>query len=270
MPVTRPQNRDIRNLGIGRHATSTTTIKNYTMTKTTSPLFSAIQLATHLNERIGNTSIGEAIARNHGLLLEHFFEPLLGRDVYIKLLSDIRVVTSDLARQAELEQAWGSEANEYDEETKNVLKEAQYACLYIELARAAEASKDHVRAWAFNNYASLMVGEIIEKSTAIQDHTETKKRSKQNSKNGKSRIKNFLPVKEEAIRLLEKLRPEGGWPSRRNAASALEEDLVKFILITRTPGLTSSNIRVRLEKTWIPKDKLVNPAWEKNKHADAQ
>lgn len=242
---------------------STTTIKNYIMTKTTSPLFSAIKLATHLNERIGNTSIGEAIARNHGLLLEHFFKPLLGRDVYIKLLSDISVVTSDLARQAELEQAWGSEANEYDEETKSVLKEAQYACLYIELARAAEASNDHIRAWAFNNHASLMVGEIIEKSTAIQDHTETKKRSQQNSKNGKSRIKNFLPVKEEVVRLLEQLKPVGGWTSFSGAAIALEEDMTEFILKTRPSGLTASNIRNLLEKEWLPGDELVNSAWTK-------
>lgn len=240
------------------------------MTKTTSTLFSAIQLATHLNVRIGNTSIGEAIARSHGLLFEHFFEPLLGRDVYIKLLNDISLVTSDLALQTELEQAWDSEVNEYDDETKSVLKEAQYACLYIELARAAEASNEHVRAWAFNNHASLMVGEIIEKSAAIQKHAESKKRSQQNSKNGKARIKNFLPVQEEAIRLLEELKPEGGWPSYSSAATALEEDLAEFILKTRPLGLTSSNIRELLEKTWLPKDKLVNPAWKKNKNADAQ
>lgn len=240
------------------------------MTKTTSPLFSAIQFATHLNERIGNTSIVEAIARNHGLLLEHFFEPLLGRDAYIKLLSDISVVTSDLARQAELEQAWGIEVNEYDDETKSVLKEAHYACLYIELARAAEASNEHIRAWAFNNHASLMVGEVIEKSAAIQKLAESKRRSQQNSKNGKARIKNFLPVQEEAIRLLEELKPDGGWPSYSSAATALEEDLAEFILKTRPLGLTSSNIRELLEKTWLPKDKLVNPAWKKNKHADAQ
>jgi hypothetical protein len=240
------------------------------MTKTTTPLFSATQTATHLNERIGNTSIGEAIAINHGLLLEHFFEPLLDGDVYIKLLSDISVVTSDLALQAGLEQTWDSEVNEYDKETKSILKEAQYACLYIELARTAEADNEHVRAWAFNNHASLMVGEIIEKSAAIQNHAETKERSQQNSKNGKARIKNFLPAKNEAIRLLEELKPEGGWPSRSNAATALEEHLVKFILITRPPGLTSSNIRELLEKVWIPRDELVTPAWEKNKHADAQ
>jgi len=240
------------------------------MTKATTPLFSPIKNVTHRNERIGNTSIDEAIAINHGLLLENFFEPLLGQDVYIKLLSDISTVTNDLALQAELEQAWGSEVSEYDDETKSVLKEAQYACLYIELARAAEASNKHVRAWAFNNHASLMVGEIIEKSAAIQKRAESKKRSQQNSKNGKARIKNFLPVQEEAIRLLEELKPEGGWPSYSNAATALEEDLAEFIIKTRPLSLTSSNIRELLEKTWLPKDKLVNPAWKKNKHSDAQ
>ncbi|WP_018925727.1 hypothetical protein [Pseudomonas umsongensis] len=239
------------------------------MTKAETPLYSPIENLTHRNERIGNTSIGEAIARNHGLLLEHFFEPLFDRDVYIKLLNDISAVTNNLARQAELEQAWDSEVNEYDNDTKSALKEAQYACLYIELARAAEASKEHVRAWAFNNHASLMVGEIIEKSAAVQQRAESKKRSQQNSKNGKARIKNFLPVKEEAIRLLEELKPEGGWISYSGAASKLEDDLVKFILKTRPSGLTSSNIRELLEKTWLPGDELVNPAWKKNKHADA-
>jgi hypothetical protein len=65
------------------------------------------------------------------------------------------------------------------------------------------------------------------------------------------------------------LKPEGGWISYSGAASKLEDNLVKFILKTRPPGLTASNIRQLLETTWLPRDELVNPAWKKNKHADA-
>ncbi|WP_448654060.1 hypothetical protein ACSHWC_14435 [Pseudomonas fluorescens] len=239
------------------------------MTKTTASLFSAIQLATNMNESIGNTSIGEAIARNHGLLLTHFFEPLLGRDVHIKLLNDISAVTSDLARQAELELTWDGEINEYDEETKSVLKHAQYACLYIELARAAEAGNEHIRAWAFNNHASLMVGEILEKSVAIQSRTETKKRSKQNSENGQGRNKSTLLLRKEAARLLVEKRPEAGWPSKVKAVTDLEALLTEFIEKNNILSPRISNIE-RWLTAWLRGDELVNPAWEKNKHANAR
>jgi hypothetical protein len=50
-----------------------------------------------------------------------------------------------------------------------------------------------------------------------------------------------------------------------SAASALEEPLGNFIDTNRIGGIKSSNIRVLLEKKWIPKDALVNNAWLKNK-----
>lgn len=199
------------------------------MTKTTSPLFSPIQLSMNMNERIGNTTIGEAIARNHELLQEHFFEPVLGSNAHIKLLNTISAVTNDLALQGELEQAWCDEFNEYDEEINATLKHAQYACLYIELARAAEACNEHLRAWAFNNYASLMVGEVLEKSVAIQSRTETKKRSKQNSKNGLGRNKSTVVLKEEAARLLKEKRPVAGWLTKVEVVTDLEKPLSEFI-----------------------------------------
>jgi hypothetical protein len=43
------------------------------MTKKTHPLFPPQEVTANMNESIGNTTIGEAIARNHGLLVHHFF-----------------------------------------------------------------------------------------------------------------------------------------------------------------------------------------------------
>lgn len=244
------------------------------MKKIKPPLFSPEELAINMNESIGKTTIGEAIGRNHGILLQHFFEPLLERDEHLKLLEDIRLVTSDPELQGKLMEDWEHEVYEpgckihgLNEEINILLQRVRYACLYLELARATEENKGRDRAWAFNNEVSLMIGEIIEKSEAILNAMEGDKRSSQNSKNGKGRIKNFLPVKEEAVRLLEELKPEDGWPTLTSAVTALDEPLAHFILSNRISGMTSTNIRVLLEKTWIPKDELVNPAWEKTKQA---
>lgn len=244
------------------------------MKKIKPPLFSPAEFAAQMNATIGNTTIDEAIGRNHGILLQHFFEPLLERDERLKLLEDIRLATSDTERQGKLVENWKHEVyetdlkiNGIDEHINTLLQHVRHACLYLELARAAEENKDRDRAWAFNNEASLMIGELIEKSETIFNEIETDKRSTQNSKNGKGRIKNFLPVKEEAVRLLEVMKPEGGWPTLTSAVTALDEPLAHFILSNRISGMTSTNIRVLLEKTWIPKDELVNPAWEKTKQA---
>jgi len=243
------------------------------MKKIKPPLFTPTERAISMNESIGQTTVSEAIGRNHGFLLQHFFEPLLERDEHLKLLEDIRLVTSDPELQGKLVGNWEHEAYEtgckihgIDEEINILLQRVRYACLYLELARAAEENKDRDRAWAFNNESSLMIGEIIEKSETILNAMETDKRSTQNSKNGKGRIKNFLPAKEEAVRLLEDMKPEDGWPTLASAVTALDEPLAHFILSNRISGMTSTNIRALLEKTWIPKDKLVNPAWEKTKH----
>ncbi|MDN3234318.1 hypothetical protein [Pseudomonas sp. WAC2] len=227
-----------------------------------------------MNEHIGNITIGAAIARNQLILREHFFEPLLELEEYLKLLEDIRSVTSDPALQAQLVEKWENEVyelnegiNGLDEEIAILFRHVRYACLYLELAKAAENNKDCERAWAFNNEASLITGGIIEESAVIQKEVEANRRAKQNSENGKGRIRNFLPAKQEAARLLDKLKPEGGWPTLASAVSALDEPLGNFIDTNRIGGIKSSNIRVLLEKNWIPKDALVNNAWLNSKRS---
>lgn len=244
-----------------------TIVKRYTMKKTKQPLFLPIQLTTITNNQIANTTVAESIARNQRILLDSSFDPFLDREEYIKLREDIRAVTSDVARQAELEQRWTNEVNQHDEETNILLQHARYACLYLELAEVSEKNKDRDRAWAFNSYASLMVGEAVEKSEAIFNAMEANKRSNQNSENGKGRIKNFLPVKEEAARLLEEMKPEGGWPTITSAVAALETPLKDFIIKNRIRGQSSENIGILLGKTWIPTDELVNHAWLNTKRA---
>lgn len=237
------------------------------MTKIKQLLFSPIQLTTNTNDQIANTTIGESIGRNRRILIDSSFEPFLEREEYIKLLKDIRTATSDAALQAALEQRWKNEVSQHDEETNILLEHARYAWLYLELAEVAEANKDHDRAWAFNSYASEMVGKIVEKSDAIFKAQEIVRRIKQNRNNGKKRNENYLPVKEEAARLLEKMKPEGGWPSYRRAAIVLEAPLAEYISHNHIRGLTTSNIRNHLEKIWIPKDEIVNRAWLKSKSA---
>lgn len=249
------------------------------MKKIKLPLLSPSEFAGNSNESIGRTTIGEAIARNHWLLKEHFFEMLLESNEYPKLLDSIRPVTSDLALQADLEQSWESEVNAHDKEINIMLKQVRYACLYAELARAAEENKNHNKAWAFNNYASLMTGEILAKSEAILSRAYMEERSNQNSKNAQGRNKSILLVKEKAARLLEEMRPTEGWPSKVNAIATLEGPLAAFIdpdkrsgekssAVDIKPktigGVTTTNIANRLT-TWLREDEIVRNAWEKNK-----
>lgn len=243
------------------------------MKKMNPPLLSPTQHARHMNESIGGTTINAAIERNHCILRENFFEPLLGLNDHIKLLEDIRLVTSDPGLQGKLVESWENEVYELDEEILaldeeiNLLfRRVRYACLYLELAQAAEENNDLNRAWAFNNEASLAVGETVEASAVILSKIEANSRSKQNSENGRGRIKNFLPAKLEAVRLLNELKPEGGWPTLASAISALEEPLGNFIDTNRIGGIKSSNVKNLLGKVWIPHDELVNNAWFKAKH----
>lgn len=239
------------------------------VTENTPLLFTPVQYVVMSNEEIGSCTIHEAISRNLLILRNCAFEPLFEKDDYSTLLSKIRHAIGDPTLQAELVQNWNSEDNAHEpsQEAEAFLNHFKHACLYIELARAAEEQKEHTRAWAFNNYASLMVGETSEKSETILYHIEIRHHSKQNSKNAQGGSNNLIPVKEEAARLLEEMKPEGGWPSYRRAAIVLEAPMAEYISHNRIRGLTASNIRNLLEKTWMPKDKIVNDAWLKNKRA---
>lgn len=227
-------------------------------------LFSPSQFATHMNERIGSTKINAAIARNHHILRDHFFSPLTEPDAHLELLESIRSSISTPELQGQLQDDWDNEASKHDDEITILLQRVKYACLYLELASAAEQNKDRDRAWAFNNEASLMIGKIIEGSTNIQNLNESNKRSVQNSNNAQGRNKSVLPVKEKVARLLEKLRPEAGWPYKSTAVAALEPHLTIFIESNNISGVQISNIENWLTK-WLREDELVNPVWEKTK-----
>ena len=86
------------------------------------------------NESIGNTTVDKAIARNHGMLWDGFFHPLIKLDEYNKLLEDIRAVIANPELQAELETRWRNEDRLHSEEINTLLQDARYACLYLELA----------------------------------------------------------------------------------------------------------------------------------------
>lgn len=242
------------------------------MKKIKPPLFSPTQFAEIMNENIGGRTIHAAISRNYCVLQDHVFEPLLGLNKYAELLESIQIAIDDPALQAKLMADWENEVyeeykdeNEPNEKITILLDRARYACLYIGLARAALKRGDIERAWAFNNEASLNTGEAIAESTAILQEIEDRKCTAQNSKNAKGRTKNFLPAKQEAARLLNEMKPDGGWPSVASAALALNEPMQKFINMNRIGGIKGSNIQTLLEKTWIPKDPLVNNAWLNSK-----
>jgi hypothetical protein len=228
------------------------------------PLFTRVQLATHTNERIGNTTIDEAIARNHEILQLHFFEPLTKPDKYIKLLKSIRSSINTPESQGRLEEDWYTEVKMHDDEVAILLQYVKYACLYLELASAAEQNKARDRAWAFNSYASSMIGEIIERSAAIQNLNEADRRSERNSNNAQGRNKSVSPVKEEAARLLEDLRPKAGWPYKTTAVAKLERPLTVFIESNNISGIQISNIENWLTK-WLREDELVSRVWERTK-----
>jgi hypothetical protein len=249
-----------------RDTVSMSIAKDCTMTKATRPLFPAHQITASMNESIGNTTVVEAIARNHSMLRDHFFDSLLDLDHYIQLLEGIREVTSNPALQAELETRWENEDIQRDEAIKTLLHHVRYACLYLELGSDAEAQKNRDRAWAFTNYASLMVGEVIEKCAAILNTMKTDDRSNQNSRNAQGRNKSILLVKEQAARLLKEKRPQDGWPTKVKAVTDLEEPLAEFIKNNNIPALQISNIEKWLT-AWLREDELVNQAWEKTKQA---
>ena len=239
------------------------------MIKKTQPLFPPHEVTANMNKSIGNTTIGEAIARNHGLLWHHFFDSLLNLDDYTQLLERIRAVTGNPALQAELETRWENEDVQRDEAINTLLHHVRYACLYLELGSDAEAQKNRDRAWAFTNYASVMVGEIIEKSAAILNARDAESRAKQNRKNAQGRNNSILPVKEEAARLLYELKPKTGWPHKTTAVAKLTKSLSDFIEKNNTPILQISNIENWLTE-WLRADELVNPAWEDSKHVKAR
>lgn len=234
------------------------------MIKKTQPLFPPQEVTANTNESIGNTTIGEAIARNHGLLWHHFFDSLLSLDDYTQLLNSIRAVTGNPALQAELETSWENEDIQQDEAINTLLHHVRYACLYLELGSDAEAQKNRDRAWAFTNYASVMIGEIIEKSATILNARDAESRAKQNSKNAQGRNNSILPVKEEAARLLHELKPKTGWPYKTTAITKLTKPLSAFIEKNNTPTLQISNIENWLTE-WLREDEHVNRAWENSK-----
>lgn len=239
------------------------------MIKRAQPLFAPQEVTTNMNERIGNTTIDEAIARNHDLIGHHFFDSLLNLDDYTQLLESIRAVTDHPALQTELETCWEEQHIQQDEEFNTLLHQVRYACLYLELGSTAEAQKNRDRAWAFTNYASVMVGEIIEKSAAFQNAIEADNRSSQNSRNAQARNKSILLVKTEAARLLVERQPADGWPTKIKAVYHLEDPLAEFIEKNNIPALKISNIEKWLT-AWLREDVLVNQAWEKTKHAKAR
>lgn len=231
------------------------------MSKNSQPLLSPTQFVMNMNESIGNSTTGEAIDRNSLLLQEYFFGPQTENGEHFKLLKEIRHAISTPALQSNLEKKWDDEAYNYDPETYIRVKQVRYACLYIELAKSAEAQNDQNRAWAFINYSSIMVGEVVGRSASILSALEANRCAKQKSENGKGRIKNFLPVKEEAARLLVVMKPEGGWPTLVSALTALEQPLGDFINANSIGGVKSSNTYALLEKNWIHNDEVVNRAW---------
>lgn len=235
------------------------------MKKTKPPLFSPIEYTTISNDEIANMTISSSICRNELLLREHFFEPFFEHSEHLKLLEEIRAVASNVVLQAELVQSWEDEITQHRGDFARLMHDVRQASLYLELATAAEEGQKRDRAWAFNNYATMIVGGILEKINTRLNEMEADKVSKQNSKNALEGNKSTLLVKEEAAKLLVEMKPEAGWSSKVSVYIAFEKPLAEFIKKNKILRIRISNIEGWLGD-WLREDKLVAHAWEKSKN----
>ncbi|WP_147310781.1 hypothetical protein [Pseudomonas citronellolis] len=227
--------------------------------------FSKTEAISNTISRLESQTIDEAIGRNHAILLENFFEPLIEKNYYLELLKNSRLPITTIEIEAIEHDTQDNKEPDYDDEIKNLIKHAKYACLYMALARENEKNGEPYKAWALINHTSLMIGEISERAKKIIQATQIEAKSDQNSKNAQGRSKLILPAEELAARLLVEMMPEGGWPSKTSAASTLERPLSEFIIKNKISGVTSSNIKDCLKRRWLKKEGVVQEAWIKTR-----
>ena len=233
--------------------------------KKTQPLLSPTESVTKRNAEIGNRTIHQAISDNHRELSNYIFYPLFENEDYPELLSKIEHAISDPALQAELQQDWEIKDNKCkpQSEIETFRYQFKYACMYVALAHAAEERAEHTKAWAFNNHASRLVGEVTKRAEVILDAVAREEISARNTKNGKGLLANYLPAKEEVVRLLEE-KPAGTWKGKNSAIKDLEELFSEFIENIKGTRLTKNNIPGSL-KNWMIRDPLVSNAWNTHK-----
>lgn len=234
--------------------------------QTKSPLFSPTESVTKRNAEIGNMTIHQAISDNHRELYNYIFYPLFENEDYPELLSKIKHAISDPTLQAELQQDWEIKDNKCKSqfEIETFRYQFKCACMYVALAHAAEERAEHTKAWAFNNHASKLVGEVTKRAEVILDAVERTEISARNTKNGKGLLANYLPAKEKAARLLKEMMPPGGWTTKDSAIAKLEGPLSELIDNLKGTRLTKNNIPDLL-KNWMIRDPLVSNAWNTHK-----
>lgn len=137
------------------------------------------------------------------------------------------------------------------------------ACYYVEIAALAHEKNNIDQAWSAINHTSFLVGELQYLEHVILDEMESKKESKQNSKNAQGKEKHSNIVKKEAIKLITENKPEDGWESKQETIDAIEDSMAKFLKDNKVPVFTPTNIASRL-RIWLTKDKVLS-AWEANK-----
>lgn len=227
---------------------------------------------------IGNITLEQILYKTQ-LRLEDMYNNNLSTTRYFELAKCISSRLDKKTELAELIITWENEREHEQQKLKNeknnekALRQENklnleilinYTTLYIELSRKAKIEGKVEAAWAYACEANYCCGKITENSIIELNALKIEEISRQNSKNALSRNKTLQKVKTYAMELLKANRPRGGWPTKQEAAAAIEADLQKFIndKSNQITGITATNVKNTLLKQWASGDEGIKRALE--------
>lgn len=230
-----------------------------------------------LNE-ISNTTLEQNLYKIQSQL-EDMYDISLSTTSHIELIKSIGTKLDKKTDLAELIISWENEKEHEQQKLKNEKNNEKklrqenklaseilikYTTLYIELSRKAKSEGKVETAWAYACEANYCCGKITKKSTIELNALKIEETSRQNRENALNRRKPLQKVKDYAMELLKAKRPRGGWPTKQEAATAIEEDLQKFMndKSNQITGITATNVKSTFLKRWAYHDEDIKRALE--------